>query len=148
MTLGEMLQRKMTRIAFLTVITEGVKVANAKELVLQKINNLNMYFLGLSKKELKGFSLKHFVKQTIIKIVGRKYKDLRSSSLQSIERGQKTEVDYLNGYLVAQGEKYGVETPLNRYVLDEVHLIEAGIKKPSLKGLEVLEKRTKEIWEI
>ena len=146
--LGEMLARKMTRIAFLTVMTEGVKVAEAKGVQLQKLNNLNISSLALTKKELHGFSLKHFYKHIIIKIIGRKYKNLRSSSLQSIESGRRTEIDFLNGYLVEQGEKYNVPTPLNKYVLDEVHKFEEGKKKPSLKELDKLEQKTKEIWGI
>ncbi len=148
MTLGEMLQRKMTRIAFLTVMTEGAKVADVKGIELQKLNNLNLNFLVLTKKELHGFSFKHFLKQTIIKIIRRKYKNLKSSSLQSIERGKKTEIDFLNGYIVAEGEKFGIETPLNKYVLDKIQEIEDGKEKPSLKGLENLEEKTKEIWGI
>lgn len=148
MTLGEMLGRKMTRIAFLTVITEGVRVGKKKGIQFQKMNNLNMEFLALTKKEFRGVSVKHFFKQTIVKIVGRKFKNLRSSSLQSIEAGRKTELDFINGYLIAEGEKYGLETPLNSFVLEEIHKIEEGKKKPSLKGLEDLEKKTKEIWGI
>ena len=56
MTLGEMLQRKMTRIAFLTVLTEGAKVADLKGIEIQKLNGLNLSFLALKKKELHGFS--------------------------------------------------------------------------------------------
>jgi 2-dehydropantoate 2-reductase len=148
MTLGEMLGRKMTRIAFLTVITEGVKVGKKKGIQLQKLNNLNMEFLALSRKELSGFSAKHFLKQTIVKIVGRKYRNQRSSSLQSLEAGRKTEMDYINGYLISEGNRLGVETPLNKYILDEIHKLEEGKKIPSLEGLEKLERKTREIWGI
>jgi 2-dehydropantoate 2-reductase len=148
MTLGKMLERKYTRIAFLTVLTEGVEVGDAKGVELQRLNNLNLRSLALTRKELHRFTLRYLYKQLIIKIIGRKYKNLRSSSLQSIESGRRTEIDYLNGYLVEQGEKFNIPTPLNRYVLDEVHKFEAGEKKPSLKELENLEKKTREIWEM
>ncbi|MHA1200350.1 MAG: ketopantoate reductase family protein, partial [Candidatus Heimdallarchaeaceae archaeon] len=49
MTLGEMLDRKYTRIAFLTVMTEGVEIGKAKGIQLQKINNLNIDSLALTK---------------------------------------------------------------------------------------------------
>jgi 2-dehydropantoate 2-reductase len=148
MTLGEMLGRKMTRIAFLTVITEGVKVGKKKGVELQKMNNLNMEFLALTRKELQGISVKHFLKQTIVKFIGRRYKNIRSSSLQSIEAGRKTEIDFLNGYLISEGERLGVETPLNKFVLEEIHKIEDGKKKPSVEGLKELEKKTNSFWEI
>ena len=146
MTLGEMLSRKTTRIAFLTVMTEGVHIADAKGFKLPKINNINPYFLALTEKELRGISFKHFLKQTIIKIIGKKFRNIRSSSLQSIESGRKSEIDFLNGYMVTEGERLGVETPLNKYVLDEVHLVEEGKKKPSFEGLEALEEKTKKVW--
>ena len=36
-----------------------------------------------------------------------------SSTLADIRHGRRTEIQYLNGYLVALGEKYGVPTPVN-----------------------------------
>ncbi len=148
MTLGKMLERKYTRLAFLTVMTEGVEVGKAKGVQLQRLNNLNLNSLALTKKELHGFSFKHIYKQIVLKMIGKKYKNLRSSSLQSIESGKRTEIDFLNGYLVEQGKKFGVTTLLNKYVQDEVHKFEAGKKKPSLEELVKLEEKTKEIWGI
>jgi 2-dehydropantoate 2-reductase len=38
----------------------------------------------------------------------------RSSMLQDVERGRPTEVDAINGAIVAEGERLGVPTPVNR----------------------------------
>ncbi len=38
----------------------------------------------------------------------------RSSMLQDVERGRRTEIDALNGAVVGLGERLGVETPVNR----------------------------------
>jgi len=38
----------------------------------------------------------------------------RSSMLQDVDRGRRTEIDALNGAVVGLGEKLGVETPVNR----------------------------------
>ena len=95
-----------------------------------------------------GFSLKHLRKQIIMKLVGRKYKNLYTSSLVSLSEGEKTEVDYLNGYLVDQGEKYNVDTPLNKFIVDLVHKIEDGKTKPSLSNLKLLEEKAKEVWNL
>jgi 2-dehydropantoate 2-reductase len=146
MTLGQKLERKGSRLAFLAVLTEGIKIAQAKGINLQRLNQIRFETLALTKKELKGFSLKHQKKQLIMKIVGRKYKNLYTSSLVSLSEGEKTEVDYLNGYLVEQGEKYNIDTPLNKFIVDLVHKIESGETEPSLSNLILLEEETRKVW--
>ena len=148
MTLGEKLKRKESRLAFLAVLTEGIRIAQAKGINLQRLNQIRFETLALTHEELKGFSLKHLRKQIIMKLVGRKYKNLYTSSLVSLSEGEKTEVDYLNGYLVDQGEKYNVDTPLNKFIVDLVHKIEDGKTKPSLSNLKLLEEKTKEVWNL
>ena len=46
------------------------------------------------------------------------------STLQSIRRGQLSEIDYLNGAVVAAGKKVGVPTPVNARLVDLVHEVE------------------------
>ena len=38
----------------------------------------------------------------------------KPSMLQDIEAGRETEIDFLNGAIVAFGERYGIDAPLNR----------------------------------
>ena len=38
----------------------------------------------------------------------------KPSMLQDVEAGRETEIDFLNGAIVAFGERHGVDTPLNR----------------------------------
>eukprot|EP00127_Corallochytrium_limacisporum_P006309 Clim_evm20s225 gene=Clim_evmTU20s225 len=47
-----------------------------------------------------------------------------SSMLDDIRRGNKTEIDFLNGEVVRSGEAYGVPTPCNAYVADLVKKLE------------------------
>jgi|GEM_PF-3172450 len=49
---------------------------------------------------------------------------LKSSSLQSIERGKPTEIDCLNGYIVMNGNKFGVPVPVNTIIVNMIHQIE------------------------
>ena len=40
--------------------------------------------------------------------------DHKPSMLQDVEAGRETEIDFLNGAIVAFGDRYGVDAPLNR----------------------------------
>lgn len=51
--------------------------------------------------------------------------DFRTSMLQSIEKGSVTEIDYVNGAVVRLGERWGVDTPVNRTLVALVKGIES-----------------------
>lgn len=46
------------------------------------------------------------------------------STLQSIRRGQATEIDYLNGAVITAAERVGVATPVERELVAMVHEVE------------------------
>jgi 2-dehydropantoate 2-reductase len=46
------------------------------------------------------------------------------STLQSIRRGQPSEIDHLNGAVVAAGVRAGVDTPINALIVRLVHEVE------------------------
>ncbi len=62
----------------------------------------------------------------------------RPSLLQDVMRGRRTEIDELNGYVVAQGRRFGIPTPVNEAVVREVHQHGVGTLKPDPKNLEPL----------
>ena len=45
--------------------------------------------------------------------------------LQDVEAGRETEVDFLNGAIVAFGERHGVDAPLNRALTALIKGVEA-----------------------
>ena len=51
--------------------------------------------------------------------------------LQDFERGRKTEVDFINGYVATVGRAYGVPVPLNAAIAGLIHQIEQGVFRPS-----------------
>ena len=52
-----------------------------------------------------------------------------SSTAQDLARGKRTEIDYLNGFIVKRGQSLGVATPANRVLWALVKLLES--KLPS-----------------
>jgi 2-dehydropantoate 2-reductase len=48
-----------------------------------------------------------------------------SSTAQDLMRGKRSEIDHLNGFVVAQGERLGIATPANRVLHTLVKLIES-----------------------
>jgi 2-dehydropantoate 2-reductase len=62
----------------------------------------------------------------------------RPSLLQDVMRGRRTEIDELNGYVVAEGKRLGVPTPFNAAIVEEVHRHGVGTLQPDPRNLEPL----------
>ena len=62
----------------------------------------------------------------------------KASMLQDLERGAKTEVDVINGGVVERGREYGVETPFNERVVELMHAMERGERRPGRDVFEEL----------
>ncbi|SJZ49880.1 ketopantoate reductase [Trichlorobacter thiogenes] len=55
----------------------------------------------------------------------------KTSMLQDVEAGRKTEVEMLAGTAIALGRQHGIPTPVNQRLFDELQRIEAGYLKHS-----------------
>jgi 2-dehydropantoate 2-reductase len=62
----------------------------------------------------------------------------RPSFLQDVLRGRRTEIDELNGFVVAEGKRLGVPTPFNAAVVEAVHQHGVGALRPDPRNLEPL----------
>ncbi|AIG98695.1 ketopantoate reductase family protein [Archaeoglobus fulgidus] len=51
----------------------------------------------------------------------------RSSMLQDLERGKRTEVEFINGAIVKKGEEFGIDCAVNRTLLNLVRGVESGL---------------------
>jgi 2-dehydropantoate 2-reductase len=60
----------------------------------------------------------------------------RPSFLQDVMRGRRTEIEELNGYVVAEGKRLGVATPFNEAVVREVKRHAVGTLQPDPKNLD------------
>lgn len=68
--------------------------------------------------------------QTQVMTVIRATANNRSSMLQDVLAGRETEIDYLTGYLLAQGRQHGIEAPRNAALLAAVKALRGGTFLP------------------
>ena len=130
--LGEMLKRRDARDIFLSVIGEAVNVAHAMKLKVPPFGGK----LDYDKLMHGDGPLDRMRRHAMIRLVGMKYSKLKSSSLQSLERGRPTEIDYFNGYIVRKGEEVHVDCPVNRRLVAMIKEIEHHARKIDVKNLE------------
>jgi 2-dehydropantoate 2-reductase len=62
--------------------------------------------------------------------------------LQDFERGRKTEVDFINGYVVTLGHASGVPVHMNATITDLVHRIERGVLQSTRERMNDLADQT------
>lgn len=123
--LGEILKDDRARDLFLNIAREGMAVAKAMKISVPKyglVLEYRMLALGNNK-------VYNGICKAVVGMVGKLYSDVKPSTLQSIEAGEKTEIDILNGFFVENGKKYGVPTPVNTKLVDMIHEIERGERK-------------------
>jgi 2-dehydropantoate 2-reductase len=70
------------------------------------------------------------------------YGDVKPSMLQDFERGRKTEVDFINGYVATLGHASGVPVHMNTKITGLVHQIERGVLRPTRERMNDLAAQT------
>jgi 2-dehydropantoate 2-reductase len=138
--LGEMLRRAAIRRLGLSLISEVVDVAEAHGIELERAaGTLDLYRLYLPPtRRAGGLSPDVLTRQAIMLVVGFRFRKLKSSMLQSLERGRRSEIDFMNGYVVDKGREKGVPTPVNASLAATVRDIEAGVRPIRSDNLEAL----------
>ena len=56
--------------------------------------------------------------------------DWHASMAQDVKKGRRTEIDYMNGFVVRKGREVGVPTPVSAAIVAAMHEIETGRLKP------------------
>ncbi|MFA5400800.1 MAG: ketopantoate reductase family protein [Dehalococcoidia bacterium] len=129
LTYGGVIENEAARKVALTVITEtydvgikaGVKFAD---------------LMGVSPSIVLVRNKQDFEKASGLMEIGfANHKATKPSMWQDIEKGRKTEVDFVNGYVVRKGKEVGLKTPANEMVTRVIKEIEDGKRKPSLENL-------------
>jgi len=130
--LGELLAMKGARQVFTAIMREAMAVAAAMGIKVEPGGGGKLDYYRF----LEGSGvLSRMKRDLLIRIIGFKYRRIKSSSLQSLERGRKTEIDYLNGYICARGRKHGVSTPINDAVVRMIKEIEDSQRRMTPENL-------------
>ncbi|PKN54112.1 MAG: 2-dehydropantoate 2-reductase [Deltaproteobacteria bacterium HGW-Deltaproteobacteria-14] len=131
--LGDMLARRPARELFIAIMREAMAVADAMGVRVEPGGGGKLDFYRFVRGD--GW-LDRFKRHAMIRLIGFKYRRLKSSTLQSLERGKPTEIDFLNGYIVAMGARHGVPTPVNAALVRMVKEIEAGTRAIAYANLQ------------
>jgi 2-dehydropantoate 2-reductase len=68
----------------------------------------------------------------------RRAETMRPSMGQDIQKGRRTEVDFINGLVAARGEELGIATPVNRAMVDAVKRVELRQVEASLDNVRAI----------
>ena len=130
-TLGEILKDVRARDLFLAIAREGMAVSRAMGIKVPKYGVMLEYrFLDLGNNK-----IYNSVCKLVVRAVGLLYSDVKPSTLQSLEKGEKTEIDILNGYFAEKGKEYGVPVPVNSKLVAMIHEIEEGKRESTSDNL-------------
>lgn len=110
-------------------INQTSAVLRATYKVYQEVPEAEDFFRAAMKEVLilsqkAGINLKESDMEEFISLVKRQSPDSKTSMLQDVEAGRKTEVEMLAGTVCELGAKYGVETPVNRVLFDMIRINE------------------------
>jgi 2-dehydropantoate 2-reductase len=133
--LGQMLVQKKVRLVFLRIMEEAMAVASAMDITVEIFAGKLNYYTFLKK----GGMLLALKRHLFLLVLGFKYRRLKSSMLQSLERKQPTEIDYLTGFITENGKKHQVPTPVNEQIFGMVREIEQGKRAISPDNLDQIQ---------
>lgn len=132
--LGELMFLGRARRISLCILREGLQVADAMGITVPPYGG-RLDFYRLVRRN--GFWSRMY-RLWIVQSMKGKFARMKSSALQSLERGKPTEIDYLNGYIVRKGEELGVPTPANAALVQLIRNIEQGVTAIKVKNLDCL----------
>ena len=65
----------------------------------------------------------------------------KASMAQDVAKGRPTEIDYMNGHVVATGREKGIPTPVSAATVEVMHEVEHGTRKPAAENIAAVLKR-------
>lgn len=116
------------------VAAEAIQVAQAEGIKLVKVSGVDPdLLLAAGTGDEAAYES---VTEQFLAAMERRSDTQRPSMAQDINKGRKTEIDQLNGFIVERAKKHGIPTPVNEAIIAVIKRIEAGQIKPSPTNLD------------
>jgi 2-dehydropantoate 2-reductase len=139
--LGKLLSHRPIRRLALEIFAEVSAVAQQSGVKVQPVGgtlDIDKIAITDAERAMSIGSAALLYKHSVLMAVGFKYRRMRSSMLYALERGRPPEIDYLNGEIVARGQKLGVSTPVNAALVEDVRRLARGEATSSLSRLRII----------
>ena len=91
--------------------------------IVKLINGITEEFLQIAAQ--KGLHIERHEAMAANDAIAKTMSTQISSTAQDLRRGKKSEIDYLNGYIVMLGKEYEIPTPLNESVYAMIKMLES-----------------------
>jgi 2-dehydropantoate 2-reductase len=105
------------------IADETIKTAHACGYRLEEIQGVDMEFLEIKPGQSSQDKMDFYRKVWGVH-------DNTASMLQDLQKGRKTEIDYINGYVSSKGQQKNIPTPCNDFVVEVVKEAEAAKAVP------------------
>jgi len=129
-TFGEAAENKTSRLCIQRIMKECIDVSKKAGIKIEPVQGKDICRLFDYQT-----AIKRYFSFLLIPFAIRKHRLLKASMLQDLEKGRKSEVDSINGVVCKYGEKYGVPTHYNDVVINVIHEIEQGKRKPCFDNI-------------
>ncbi len=126
-TIGETVSLIEVQPIIEAIIYEGLAVAAKKGVYVETLNQ------KFSPSEY--IKLKEFIARGIIELLKTEHRNILPAFYQDILKGRKSEIDFINGYIVSKGVELGVPTPVNSAVVKMIHQIEEGRRRFGMENI-------------
>lgn len=131
---GQVAADKGSRQCALYVIKECINVCRAANVKIEPVQGKNIERLFAFDNALQKLKA-----SLILPFAIRKHRAITSGMLRDIESGKTCEIDEINGLVSRWGKKHGLPTPFNDLIVEIVHSIERGERKPGRENLRLFD---------
>ncbi|MGC9778795.1 MAG: ketopantoate reductase family protein [Candidatus Heimdallarchaeota archaeon] len=140
-SIGEMFADERVCKIMSAVKEEGIQVAESHNVKLEPVDGLkirNFFYKPKPNDNLFTRTKGRIMSFIIAKAGAKRHGKIRSSLLWDLQQSRKTEIEFINGYIVKKGKESKLETPLNSFLVKVVHELERGKRKIGLHNSEEL----------